>query len=207
MFILRDQHTNEQLPVTDRSLIEAQMDLRTVNHPYSEAAKGHNSPSSPAPVAAVGDLVYLVNDKNKLHARERYIISSIDGDWFFIKKFSGSKLGCSSYKVKRSECVVVSSHTFTSANSQYDRDNDLEDPPVDKDEIVVPSPPSTLTTPLFHEPISHLPGPDAVSDLGCSNPSDSSVSGTPGDSEPPRRSVRSRRPPTWLASEDWDTSA
>ena len=69
-----------------------------------------------SPPVQVGDLVYLVSDKDKSRARDRYIVVSTDPPWCFVKKFCGSQLRASSYKVKLSECfpvppsVVVSNH-------------------------------------------------------------------------------------------------
>ena len=44
----------------------------------------------PPPRLQVGDFVYVKSDRDKSRARDRYIIVSIDGEWCFIKKFSGS---------------------------------------------------------------------------------------------------------------------
>ena len=44
----------------------------------------------PAPGLQVGDFLYVKSDRDKSRARDRYIIVSIDGEWRFIKKFSGS---------------------------------------------------------------------------------------------------------------------
>ena len=65
---------------------------RQANDPFSEAAKGGYRPqaSVPPPRVQVGDFVYVKSDRDKSRARDRYIIVSIDGEWCFIKKFSGS---------------------------------------------------------------------------------------------------------------------
>ena len=47
-------------------------------------------PRPPPPRLQVGDFVYVKSDRDKSRARDRYIIVSIDGEWCFIKKFSGS---------------------------------------------------------------------------------------------------------------------
>lgn len=47
-------------------------------------------PPPPPPRLQVGDFVYVKSDRDKSRARDRYIIVSIDGEWCFIKKFSGS---------------------------------------------------------------------------------------------------------------------
>ena len=49
----------------------------------------------------------MKSDRDKSNARDRDIIVSIDGEWCFIKKFSGSQLRATSYKVKLAECYAV----------------------------------------------------------------------------------------------------
>ena len=65
MLLQRDQFTNQQLPVSDRTLIESQQKAREVNHPYSERSKApfvlHDP--SPNPPLQPGDLIYLISDK------------------------------------------------------------------------------------------------------------------------------------------------
>ena len=67
---------------------------RQANDPFSEAAKGGYRPQAsvppPPPRLQVRDFVYVKSDRDKSRARDRYIIVSIDGEWCFIKKFSGS---------------------------------------------------------------------------------------------------------------------
>ena len=107
----RNQFTNEQIPLSDRSLILEQHRLLNINHPHSEQSKGVNRRPAPSPPLQVGDLVYLYSDRDKSRARDRYIVISLDGEWCFVKKFSGSQLRAASYKVKQAECYVVPSVT------------------------------------------------------------------------------------------------
>ena len=60
----------------------------------------------------VGDIVYLYSDRDKSRARSRYHVVSVDGEWCFVKKFSGNQLSSSSYKVKREECYLVPNDFF-----------------------------------------------------------------------------------------------
>ncbi len=55
----------------------------------------------------IGDLVYLVCDRNKHQPRPRYIVASRDGQWLNLKKFTGSQLRSTTYRVKQSECYKV----------------------------------------------------------------------------------------------------
>ena len=50
----------------------------------------------------------MKSDRDKSRARDRYLIVRIDGEWCFIKKFTGSQLRATSYKVKLAECYGVS---------------------------------------------------------------------------------------------------
>ena len=70
-------------------------------------AKGVYQSQAPIPPLQVGDLVYVKSHRDKSLAHDRYIIVSIDGELCFIKKFSGSKLRATSYKVKLAECFTV----------------------------------------------------------------------------------------------------
>ena len=97
----RNQFTNEQIPLSDHQQILVKQKKRQTNHSHSEISKGGRSPFSPTvPPLQVGDLVYLYSDRDKSRAHDRYIIVSIDGEWCFIKKFTGSQLRSTSYKVK-----------------------------------------------------------------------------------------------------------
>lgn len=107
MLTQRDQFTNQQLPVSDRNLILEQHAKRVTNHPYSEKAKAPLGKISNIPNIDVGDLVYLYIDRNKVRARDRYLVVSTEGDWCNIRKFVGSQLRRTSYRVKMSECYKV----------------------------------------------------------------------------------------------------
>ena len=127
----------------------------------------------------VGDLVYITSDGCKTHARNRYLVVSIDGLWCNVHKFTGSQLRSTSYRVKLSECHHVPDLTETTPNlsRRYSPDcysEDIDEEPftsgyVDEDPTLVcapqsspnPSPasvPSQLTTPP--DPQSDItPGP------------------------------------------------
>ena len=141
-------HPRIQLPLSDSQFILAKHDLRSSNHSFSEKSKNPLGLIPNSPPLQVGDIVYLVSDKDKSCARDRYIVVSTDLPWCFVKKFSGSQIRATSYKVKLSECypvppsVVVSNHPG---------------PPVyqDKDEEplpVAPAAPSAPVQPAFSPP-------------------------------------------------------
>ena len=136
----RDQFTNQQLPISDRQVLSSRHNERLRNHPYSERCKTPRNLTTSAPILRVGDIVYLRGDKDKLRGRERYIVVSLDGDWCFIRKFAGSQLRASSYKVRCCDCYVVpsnlpESNVPTDSNTLHDEDDDVIHPPL---ELVVP---------------------------------------------------------------------
>ena len=97
------------------------------------------------PSLHVRDIVYLISDKDKSHARDRYIVVSIDLPWCFVKTFSGSQLRATSYMVKLSECyavppsVIVPNHS----GSQAPQDQDDEPSPVTSAVPAAPVPPES----------------------------------------------------------------
>jgi hypothetical protein len=102
----RSQYTGDQLPLSDYQTILAQHQQRSTNHPYSEKAKNKHSYAPHQPQIQVWDLVYLIADRDKLRARDRYIVTEVNDPWCYIKKFTGSQLRATSYKVKLCECIV-----------------------------------------------------------------------------------------------------
>ena len=63
-----------------------------LNHTSSEKSKHKSGKTANSYNVDVGDLVYLYSDKDKSRARSRYLVVSIDGEWCFIKMFSGNQL-------------------------------------------------------------------------------------------------------------------
>ena len=103
----RDQFTNCQIPISDLQLIQQQHAHRLQNHPSSEKSKAPGGHIPPTPPLQVGDLVYIISDGSKTRARDRYLIVSTDGVWCNVRKFTGSQLRSSSYRMKLSECYRV----------------------------------------------------------------------------------------------------
>lgn len=107
MWYQRDQFTNSQLPLSDLHLIRQQHSQRLHNHPASEKSKAPSGRLPSFPVVQVGDLVYITSDGSKTHARDRYLVVSIDRPWCNVRKFTGSQLRSTSYRVKLAECFRV----------------------------------------------------------------------------------------------------
>ena len=107
MWTQRDQFTHNQIPLSDADLISTQHEQRLSNHPHSERSKAPSRVLPNDDPLAVGDLVYLRSDRTKSSARPRYLVTSVDGSWCNIRKFIGSQLRKSSYRVKTSQCMRV----------------------------------------------------------------------------------------------------
>ena len=214
MWYQRDQFSNSQLPVDDRQLITRQNESRSHNHPYSERSKAPRGKIAPSPGINVGDLIYLYVDRNKSSARDRYLVVSVEGAWCNIKKFSGSQLRNTSYRVKRSECYKVP--TVVSASSRRYPTNNLSDD--EEENIMSPSPTASPTDMVIPQEISASPDTDfeppgeqeeqidiheheeATTDSHVDNQvTDTLQEDVIGRNEPElRRSTRERRRPKYL---------
>ncbi|XP_068706826.1 uncharacterized protein [Montipora foliosa] len=100
MWLQRDQFANAQIPFSDLQVVRQQQSLRLRNHPTSERSKPPGCYPRPATPVEVGDLVYITSDGSKTSARNRYLVVSVDGLWCNVRKFTGSQLRSTSYRVK-----------------------------------------------------------------------------------------------------------
>ena len=129
MWTQRDQFSNDQIPLQDFEPINQQHAYKLSNHLYSQSSKNPSGILPSIPDIHVGDLVYLYCDRSKTSPRNRYLVTSITGQWCYIRKFCGSQLRNNSYRVKLSECYkvpqelcnLVPSH---STYSSYDTDDE-----------------------------------------------------------------------------------
>ena len=75
----------------------------------------------------------MLSDRSKTHGRERYLVTSVDGDYCIVKKFSGPQLWNISYKVKKSECKLLPMfyrHNHNTCHSDG-TDSSVKNPEVD----------------------------------------------------------------------------
>ena len=190
MLLQRSQFTNEQIPMSDLDLIDQQHAQRTINHPHSAKSKAQGHGSSPVPALAVGDIIYLISDQDKNKARDRYLIVSVDGTWCFIRKFSGSQLRASSYKVKLKECYRVPEHRFQPVNHTVEEPM-MAFPP---DEVLITEAPDIRAEPALAEPVAYVP-PDIPTVLTL-------IPSTP----PPLGSLTEAQAPSDLTTDIQDSS-
>ena len=153
IFFQRDQYTNNQIPIGDLNIIKSKHDRAMKNNISSEQSKsGGHGPRSPQSVV-VGDLIYLISDRNKNSPRNRYLVVSFEGEWCCIRKFVGNTLKSNSYRVKLAEIYKVPPTTISmidSARINADLSEDdnydvgIEDSSYLEDNSYLVEPPNTL---------------------------------------------------------------
>ena len=89
-------------------------------------------PASIIAQVAVGSLVYLKSEKNKLQARHQYIVSSMDKDSCTIRKFVSGQYRAKQYLVKLPDIFpvigAISGPTETiKTHHEYESDNESSD--------------------------------------------------------------------------------
>ena len=204
MWTQRDQFSNHQIPLHDQDIIVQQNEQRIANHTHSEKAKAPISRRRPTNHIIVGDLVYLFSDRNKTRARDRYLVVEVTGTFCNIRKFVGSQLRSTSYRVKTSDCYRVPSEVtdFRPSTVNSDTDSSSDEALPAQPVPAPPSPPvipSAISTPATQEvPDVNLPT-DQYEPFEDSSPDpvlDSPTTGNDSDTcSLPRRSTRVRRRP------------
>ena len=98
----------------------------------------------------VGDLIYLISDRNKNSPRDRSLVVSVENEWCSIRKFVGNTLKSNSYRVNTSETYKVPPTTLqlcTPGNPAIGTPGDDEDNPIIDDtpnQIRVPTSPQNI---------------------------------------------------------------
>ena len=226
----RDQLTGEQLPIVDRQLILSQNYSCQQNHASSAKSKARGCTNLPSASISVGDLVFLKGDKDKLKAREKYLVISIREDLSCeLRKFTTSRNKL--YVVPISECYQVALTVLVQSPqgpirglhkpSPFDSDDDAvpvtlspRHSNVPAPSLVVTQPPAsdqpTVPRPVNNVPVQELPPvPAAIVPPPCtpaSSPDCTVLSGAPPESAAvvlSRRSGRQRSAPFWQ-NQDWD---
>ena len=75
----RNQYTHERIPISGQDILMKKHHIRSENHAPSEISKHKSGKFHKPSRVCVGDLVYLISGKDKLRARNRYLVTSIDG--------------------------------------------------------------------------------------------------------------------------------
>ena len=108
MWTQRDQISGQQLPLDDQQIIKSQHLSRIKNHIHSARSKAPNSTSAPRHPLHVGDLVYIAGDRDKCKARDKYIITKLNGDRCEVRKFTTSQFRARTYDVLITDCYPIS---------------------------------------------------------------------------------------------------
>ena len=103
----RDQFTGKQLNVIDKDIITSQTKSRNRNHVHSAKSKSRGKAVLPVHDVSEGSLVYVISDKDKTKAREKYIVVSKSGDWCKIRKFTRNQYRSKIYDMKLSEVYPI----------------------------------------------------------------------------------------------------
>lgn len=147
----RDQFSNQQLPLQDQDIIMRQHER--IANPKAPEPRAKNQP---ADRLALGDLIYLYSDRSKSRALDRYLVVEISGSFYNVRKFVGSQLRSTSYRMKKAEFYRVASEVThfhppafqDNAGSSSDETSPtkLVSPP-----MPIPPIPSTISTPDIQE--------------------------------------------------------
>ena len=155
MLYQRDQFTNNQINLSDRSIIAAKHDRAVRNNLSSAISKSHGKPPRSSQNIQVGDLVYLYTERDKHLGRSRYLVVNVEGDWCSIRKFASTTLSTSAYRVRISEVYKAQPTVLEpSINRHASDDDDVEPISITQS----PNPVSPLVTP------ASIPPPEPHSD-------------------------------------------
>ena len=95
----RDQFTGQQFPIDDQAIISHQSSARLRNHLPSAISKHHSSRYKAQTGIHVGGLVYLISERSKLQARDKYLVTSISKDSCTLRKFTRQQFRKKEYVV------------------------------------------------------------------------------------------------------------
>ena len=129
---------------------------KTSSFSRTNSVKAPISRRRPTNHIIVGDLVYLFADRNKTRARDRYLVVEVTGSFCNIRKFVGSQLRSTSYRVKKSDCYRLPSKVTDFRPSTVNSDTDSSSNEALPAQPVPPTPsppviPSAISTPATQE--------------------------------------------------------
>ena len=106
----RDQLTGSQLPFDDEVVKVSQAASRARNHPPSAKSKARGRDRN-SPHISLGDLVYLVSDRSKNQAREKYMVTALSGNTCKVRKFSRLHFRRKQYSVPLTGVYLITGGT------------------------------------------------------------------------------------------------
>ena len=188
LLFCRDQTTGEQLTFKDSVLSDQQQEVRKQNHPHSASSKAKGAPPAVNADVTVGDLVFIKSEGNKNKSRDVYVIVKIVDELATLQKLNGSKFLSKQYEVPLTNvftalkpCEPNKTHTNLGPTDTGDTSSSSSDEEEEEDQ----HPPTAATT--------------------VNPPAAATTVNPPANTEAlqPRRSGRTRNPPSWMTSGEW----
>ena len=127
MWTKRDMGTGSEVLIDDKELIQFKQEERKMNHMSSAKYHSRGKTSVDIPDIYVGDLVYILQDREKGRCRERYLVAQIEDSHALLQKFTNCQLRSKQYKVHLSDLIVISQINSHSTQSQTDDDTSDEE--------------------------------------------------------------------------------
>ena len=103
----RNMKTGDQIDIEDNDLIQGKYNQRLKSHEPSAKHKAKGKTAQPYQNVDVGQLTYLYSDASKLKPREKYLITKVEKDVVWVKKFTKDQLRNRNYRVKRSDLILI----------------------------------------------------------------------------------------------------
>ena len=125
----RDQYNGEQIPIDDLLLLKAKEMKKQKSHLPSATFKARGKRSFMLAPLERGDLVYVNSDRDKTHARDRYMVTEVSEVTCNVQKFTGLQLRARIYTVNRADVITVQPWRFdiTGGSNAEPEDSDSED--------------------------------------------------------------------------------
>lgn len=157
ILLKRDQSSMEALDLSDSSLSQSQRNIREKNQQSSAKSKARGGDVAVPLMVDPGCLVYLKSDGDKTKARDRYIVTSVNGDFCTIQNITKS-LRNTKYCVKRAEVFPVLPTTHI--RDDWSRGLDVQNDEAEEDEPTI----SDVSHANFDPAPTQLPVIDDVSE-------------------------------------------
>ena len=146
--------------MSNHDLIARQHNQRLTNHPHSAKSKVPLAQPRPTCCIEVGDLVYNHSDRNKSRARDRYLVTKVEGAFCHVRTFVVSQLRSTSYRVRNSKCYKVPEElSETRLRPQDDSSGDEEEPI----QSAKPPPPPEIPLAISYPAAEYVPQPGEFS--------------------------------------------
>ena len=107
MWTQREMITCDKLNLDDKELVKDKIKSRIESHLPSAKCKAQGKVTEKIPNVEVGEIVYLIVDRDKSRSRDKYIIVQLDEEYAQVQKFTGKQLRARKYRVRLSELITV----------------------------------------------------------------------------------------------------